>query len=277
MPRRAQAVRNYVFTWNNYPEDAIQQIESWTCYSYVIAGREVGENGTPHLQGFIRLDTKRTLRGLKRILPDEIHWESAKTVGEAIEYCKKDGDYVEFGDVPRGAEKKSSLSNLVAVFQQEGLAACKEQFPGLCVMYGRKLLDMYGCNPKPRPNIEVHWLWGEPGVGKSRIAHSALPTAYLKPSTTKWWNGYEGQRMVIIDDVTPGGIGINHFLKWFDRYKCLVEVKGGMMALAAEQFIVTSNFRPRVVWPDTDQVTIDALHRRMTVWYIDQDGKMNLE
>jgi len=31
---------------------------------------------------------------------------------------------------------------------------------------------------------------------------------------------------VIIDDFGPNGIDINHLLRWFDRYKCLVENKG---------------------------------------------------
>ena len=52
------------------------------------------------------------------------------------------------------------------------------------------------------------------------------------------------EKEVIIDDFGPNGIDINHLLRWFDRYKCLVENKGGMVPLVAETFIVTSNYQP---------------------------------
>jgi len=49
---------------------------------------------------------------------------------------------------------------------------------------------------------------------------------------------------VIIDDFGANSIDLNHLLRWFDRYKCLVEYKGGMVALHAVNFIITSNFQP---------------------------------
>ncbi len=71
-----------------------------------------------------------------------------------------------------------------------------------------------------------------------------MPSAYIKDPRTKWWNGYMLESDVIIDDFGPGGIDINHLLRWFDRYKCLVESKGSMLPLYATSFIVTSNFKP---------------------------------
>lgn len=52
------------------------------------------------------------------------------------------------------------------------------------------------------------------------------------------------EKDVIIDDFGPRGIDINHLLRWFDRYKCFVETKGGLIPLLACNFIVTSNFLP---------------------------------
>lgn len=72
---------------------------------------------------------------------------------------------------------------------------------------------------------------------------------------------------MIIDDFGPNGIDINHLLRWFDRYKCSVETKGGMVALYATTFIVTSNFEPCDVFTHDGIVNpqLPALLRRITL------------
>lgn len=75
-----------------------------------------------------------------------------------------------------------------------------------------------------------------------------MPNGYVKDPRTKWWNGYLYEKECIIDDFGPGGIDINHLLRWFDRYKCYVENKGGMIPLCCDKFIVTSNFHPEEIF-----------------------------
>jgi len=89
----------------------------------------------------------------------------------------------------------------------------------------------------------------------------------VKDPRTKWWNHYWFETDVIIDDFAPGGIDINHLLRWFDRYKCFVETKGGVMPLYATTFIVTSNFHPREVFSfaGEENVQLPALLRRINI------------
>jgi len=70
---------------------------------------------------------------------------------------------------------------------------------------------------------------------------------YYKPST-KWWDGYKGQRIVLIDDFELNGIGyLGHYLKlWADPYgKLDGEVKGGTVILSFERLFITSNYTIR--------------------------------
>lgn len=83
-------IKNWCFTFNNYSEDDILLLESKfkeICDKYIFE-REIGECGTPHLQGFISL--KKAMRWTEFKLPKEIHWEKCKNVEASIQYCQKD-------------------------------------------------------------------------------------------------------------------------------------------------------------------------------------------
>lgn len=108
-------------------------------------------------------------------------------------------------------------------------------------------------------------LWGATGVGKSRRAwEEAGMDAYPKDPRSKFWCGYVGQKHVVIDEFR-GGIDIAHMLRWLDRYPARVEVKGGSFPLCAEKFWITSNIHPRDWYPELDDLTKDALLRRLTI------------
>lgn len=117
--------------------------------------------------------------------------------------------------------------------------------------------------PLPLERI-VHVLWGQTGTGKSRTAwREGGLDCFPKVPTTVWWDGYRGHECVIIDEFC-GNIGITHLLRWFDRYPCSVEIKGGHVPLAARRFYLTSNVNPEQWYPDASLEQQNALFRRFT-------------
>lgn len=85
----APAIR-WCFTLNNYENNDISSIV--LCFNnkckFAIIGKEVGELGTPHLQGYCEFKTKCRPKGL---LSDRIHWEKAKGNRDAnVNYCSKE-------------------------------------------------------------------------------------------------------------------------------------------------------------------------------------------
>lgn len=104
------SAKNWTFTLNNYTNDEIASLASaGDPVAYIIYGKEVGESGTPHLQGFVSFLARRRLEQVKALIGQRAHVEVARIVPNAIEYCKKDGDYTEHGSPPGGAGSRSDL------------------------------------------------------------------------------------------------------------------------------------------------------------------------
>lgn len=268
----------YCFTLNNYTEDECSAIirVCETESRYAIFGYEVGESGTPHLQGYIIFKRSYRFKTIKdRFLP-RCHIEiAAGSAHRNHAYCSKGGNFREFHELPPDSKEGGTREEVARRFADAcgsglpGVRSFAESDPGTWYYSGHNLLRNY-LTLQPtveRPNINVQWYFGPPGVGKSRRAHDEYPDAYIKEPRTKWWNGYMLEKEVIIDDFGPGGIDINHLLRWFDRYKCLVENKGGMIPLYAERFIVTSNYHPRQVFSfaGEEHVQLPALLRRLII------------
>jgi hypothetical protein len=81
---------HHFFTWNNYPENWIDLIVPVFKDFNMAKCRiqtEVGESGTPHLQGVVTFREKIRDTSLK--LPKTIHWEPVFDVVSAYRYCSK--------------------------------------------------------------------------------------------------------------------------------------------------------------------------------------------
>jgi len=267
----------YAFTLNNYTEDEFESIKR-VCEiesRYAVIGCEVGESGTPHLQGYIIFKKPYRFNTIKsRYLP-RCHIENAHGSPDAnFRYCSKDGSFTEYGERPAKGEGGSNRDEIARKFVADlsrgrsGLDEFIESNPGTWFYSGHNLLRNYLSSRRPveRSSVSAKWFYGRPGAGKSREAHRLLPDAYIKEPRTKWWSGYLLEEEVILDDFGPQGIDINHLLRWFDRYKCLVETKGGMLPLYATTFIVTSNYHPSQCFcglGGESHPQIDALLRRV--------------
>lgn len=94
-----------------------------------------------------------------------------------------------------------------------------------------------------KPN--VIWLWGPSGCGKTRRATSFNENYYIKDNS-KWWEGYNNEPVVIIDDfrLSTWEPGFDYLLRLLDRYKCTVQIKGGSAVFNSSTVFITSDRPP---------------------------------
>jgi hypothetical protein len=64
--------RNWCFTLNNYGTEEYEKLKELG--SYIILGKEVGENNTPHVQGYVEFDSPIRFNKLRKF-NIRIHWE----------------------------------------------------------------------------------------------------------------------------------------------------------------------------------------------------------
>lgn len=83
--------RHWCFTLNNWTEEEKTQLTlefTKACQKFVFQP-EVGESGTPHLQGVISFKNARRLSSLKKFNA-RIHWERCRNVEASYDYCQKE-------------------------------------------------------------------------------------------------------------------------------------------------------------------------------------------
>lgn len=245
--------------------------------SYWVIGKEVGANGTPHLQGFVIMRTRNRLAQMKGVLgTPRVHLEKALgTSHQAATYCKKDNNYEEHGRLPG----KPTIANSL----QEQLKSAKDSVDGgatledlwelhfpVMVKY-QKAMETYihlrnKRKERKKPWVEV--LYGMAGTGKTRYAHFMAQVHYegdfwIYPGRG-WFDGYTGQRVVIFDDFY-GDMDFGVFLKVLDRYRLDVPVKGGFTAWTPERIYITSNVHPNDWYPKLLEYQQQAMMRRISV------------
>lgn len=270
--RKHDRVRSWVFTINNYTEDDTDAVYALGLEaSYVSVGREVGDEGTPHYQGFVMFETLKAFTQVKALLVRAWIAPKAKksTFNQAIGYTQKDNDYYENGVRPLDAiakgelEKDRARRNLAAVMEKR----YDDVDPDILVAQLRnyeyaaaRLKSARAGAPAALDGVlDNMWVYGDAGVGKDTFVNSLAPHAFVKEPDTKWWDGYDGQDDVIIRDLGP-----DHDPRivkvWADRYPFTAEVKGSTLGeIRPKRMFVTSNYAPEDLYQAPD---LDAVERR---------------
>lgn len=100
-------------------------------------------------------------------------------------------------------------------------------------------------------NLSNEWLWGPSGTGKSKYVRDTYGDSLFDKPCNKWWDGYQGEETVLLDDFGNEHHVLGHYLKrWADHYPFKAEAKGTVHEIRPVRICVTSNYHPSEIWED---------------------------
>ena len=264
-------------------EDLIKAFATFSPHpteEYIVA-RELHEDGSPHLHAFVKFSEKVWLdKKVTRFDFQGYHgnYQVAKCWKAVQDYCRKGSDYVTKNiDVLSALQKKAKRSVDILTRTDVKSLITDGTVHALQLPQVMKSRSIYRFLEKPEDQKDVRgvWVYGKPGVGKSHYVRAKEPELFIK-SQNKWWDGYEGQPAVLIDDFDEKGVCLDHYLKiWSDKWGTTGEVKGGTVNLDYQTLYVTSNFTIEHLFRESEPDTIKAIKRRFKVIHM-LDRKLDL-
>jgi len=241
-----------------------------------------------HYQGYVHFGYRCYFKAVRKFLFDiygvNCHVEPARgSPSDNKAYCSKEPgtNFTEHGKFPDAPGTRNDLKRVAqSLIAGKHIADIVLDHPSEFIKYhgGIKALHTI-LNSKPRDiavDPVVYWWFGPTGVGKSKKAYADWPDAYRKMNN-KWWDGYLGQSVVILDDYRPSLCTFQELLRILDRYPMRVEMKGSSIELSASVFVITTTSRPEVIWNGRTEEALDQLLRRIThIAEFSGDGVMEI-
>lgn len=255
--------RNVCVTFNNYPKDFCPKVFEQHC-KYFVIGKEIGKSGTPHLQCYLEFKMPYRLKKIQALFKSKVHIERRKGKAlQAADYCKKEQDFYEFGQISQQGKRNDIASLREAVKAGKSIVSLYDEHDAMWKYHRaakdfRLHLDM---SDKKFTVMEVICYYGPAGSGKTGRAHEMDPNIYRLASTKPlWFDGYSGQATLLIDDFY-GNMDYSTLLQLLDGYRFSVPIKGGFVWKKWSRVIITSNTHPKTWYVEHD---FSALERRFT-------------
>lgn len=301
--------RNFVFTINNFEEEDLDYLLSLgeplpNGLKWIVCGLEVGEAGTPHVQGACSFSNAKTNKAAAKAIlpnrPNQCHVDQMRgTRWEARQYIadeEKTGSmgWWEEGTTPAEDPEEDKKSNwqrcwqlVVSGSSTADLMMNSSLGPTATAMRTSLLaleMEVKRRNAKRWREVQTTVLFGSAGSGKTRKAmESCIDLDWFKMDHPGghlvWWDGYIDQDILILDDFT-GWIPLTQLLQILDGHPMILNVKNGRAMANWTKVIITSNQHPRDWYrPEVLAMHDDgrALKRRLNqIIHMTDDGESEL-
>lgn len=202
-------------------------------------------------------------------------WSNGRINSEDRVHIDNNMEDADEEEIQMPARKKTKTSDIIRD-RIEGGATPKQlyhDFPG-CVKMVNDLLPLHKTLHKETYCL---YIWGPTGVGKTTGLKRVLNflkeqfdiTHYYKMGgLSKFFNGYQFDDIVIIDDPVEPGSNDNDQVQMFkaiiNEHERLVEIKGSSMPWDTKLVVITANISPLSMSNACGETCREAIYRRLT-------------
>jgi len=263
--------------------------ETWAAdYEYLVYQLEQApETGTKHYQGFVTFNSAKRLSGLKK-LNKTVHWKPCDNkrggAAGAIKYCTKEETRLEgpfeFGTRPtaRQGKRNDILGFRDAIvqanatdrqlFTDDNACIVMAKYPKLATSI-RQTFEL----DQRQQQTKCIVFWGPPRTGKTtaavKYATDRNLSYYTPPEKQNddnnlWWDGYSGQDVVIINEMSGSYMKPDLLIKLLDKQRISLPIKGSSVPFNSKYIIFTSNQPPKHWWSTKALEKWPGVIRRLT-------------
>lgn len=241
---------------------------------YLVYQLEVGDSGTPHIQGYVRFKASKFLEAAKRCIHDTAHLEPARGSEEQNRsYCTKDGgsETTEHGEyLPHQGQQghRSDLHQVTtAIKNGTPMREIATNFPETYVRYHNGLTQLQRALAAPpaaeRP-VRCVILWGPTATGKTHRVRTSFPGIFSIRAGRGPFDNYEGQAEVLFDEFRFEEWPISDMNQYCDKWPCTLNCRYYNRQAAWNHVFICANSDPDGWWPNDGYLLRQAFFRRIT-------------
>lgn len=253
-------------TWENMDEltkNCEQAFREISPYFY--ASLCESKDGRKHGHIAVSFEKAKKLKAVAKLFGNAHSEPMRGSKAEAIDYINKVGKYEEkgeiifrkFGNAEKVKDRSGKRSDIDAIKSEiecgnitaenidEYIYANAENETHARLIESTFMRHIKAKGGKEREEVEVIYVEGESGSGKTRGAYQRYPKAFKVNMDNKCafpFDGYKGQETIILDELRPGFFKPAYLFQVLDRYPLNVNVKGSRCPALWTRVIITTSF-----------------------------------
>lgn len=264
-------------TWNNWREDFKTKEEAFNYFKDLpqikafVIGFEIGEQGTEHIQGVFQFKRSKRFNTLREYFKNN-HIEKIHDLKSAVDYCKKDNDFLEFGKLTSQGQRTDIEEFTEAIIAGYSDIELLTEFPAHTQRFLHNidkirqmvLTEFYQKNL--RHNLKVVFISGDAGVGKTRYIYERhnISDIYRVCNYENPFDNYKSQRILVLDEYN-NQLNIQLLLNILDIYPLLLPARYNDKWACYEQVYVISNYDFDELFSFYDEIIYKAIKRRFNL------------
>lgn len=274
--KKQNNLRRVFLTWNNWQDDFTSKEVAFNYFKDLphikafIIGFEVGEQGTEHIQGVFQFTQQKTFNTLRTYFKNN-HIEKIHNIKKSIEYCKKEGDYLEYGDITIQGQRTDIENFTQAIIEGYSDYELLLEFPSQTQRFVnninkiRQIVLSEHYQKKLRHDLTVIYISGEAGAGKTKYIYDTynIKDIYRVSEYKNPFDNYNSQSILVLDEYN-NQIDIQLLLNILDIYPLLLPARYNNKWACYNKVYIISNYEFDYIFKDIYSNKIyNAINRRV--------------